>query len=53
MKDKAASPTVTNESVFLAGVIDAKENQDVPTVDITGAYIDAVNNHDVHMVLRG
>ncbi len=52
-KGEAASPTVTNESVFLTGVIDAKENRDVATVNITRAYLHTVNNHDVHMILRG
>ncbi len=52
-KEEAASPTVTNESVFMTGVIDAKERRDVATVDITGAYLHAVNNHDVHMILKG
>ncbi len=46
-------PTVTNESVVLTGVIDTKENWDVATVDITGAYLHAVNDKDVHMVLEG
>ncbi len=50
---EAASPTVTNESVFLTGVIDTKENRDIATVDITGAYLHAVNDHDVHMILAG
>ncbi|KAL7464347.1 hypothetical protein ACHAXS_004676 [Conticribra weissflogii] len=52
-REEAASPTVTNESVFLTGVIDAKEHRDVATVDITGAYLHAINDHDVHMVLEG
>ncbi len=50
-KGKDASPTVTNKSVFLTGVTDAKENQDMATVDITRAYLHAINDHDVHMVL--
>lgn len=52
-KEEAASPTVTNESVFLTVIIDAKEGRDVATVDITGAYLHAVNDHDVHMILEG
>ncbi len=52
-KEEAASPTMTNESVFLTGVIDAKEGQDVATFDITGTYLHAVNDHDVNMVLKG
>ncbi len=52
-REEAASPTVTNELVFLTGVIDAKEQRDVATVDIAGAYLHAVNDHDVHMVLEG
>ncbi len=38
---------------FLKGVIDAKENHDVATVDITRAYLNAVNDQDVYMVLEG
>ncbi len=52
-KDEAASPTVMNKSVFLTGVIDAKENRDVATVDIMGAYLHTINDHNVHMILEG
>ncbi len=52
-REEAASLTVTNKSVFITGVIDAKEDRDVATVDITGAYLHAINDHNVHMVLEG
>ncbi len=32
-KNRAAHPTVTNESVFLKGMIDAKEKQDAAMVE--------------------
>ncbi len=51
--NEAASPTVTYESVFLTRVIDAKENHNVASVYITGAYLCVVNDQDVHMVLEG
>ncbi len=52
-REEAASLTVTNKSVFITGVIGAKEDRDVATVDITGAYLHAINDHNVHMVLEG
>lgn len=39
--------------MFITGVIDAKEGRDVATVDIAGAYLHAVNDHNVHMLLEG
>jgi len=39
LRDKAASPTVISESVFIISTIDAKENRDVMTCDITNAFL--------------
>jgi hypothetical protein len=41
-KEDASSPTVTQDSVVLTCMIDAKENQDVATIDIPNAFIQTV-----------
>jgi len=41
-KGKAASPTVSQEALFLTTVIDAKEGRDVMTGDIPNAFIQAL-----------
>eukprot|EP00957_Ditylum_brightwellii_P103461 7883595-Ditylum_brightwellii.AAC.1 len=38
-REDAASPTVASESVLTTSVINAKENRDVVTTDIPGAYL--------------
>jgi len=40
-KHEAASPTAYVESIMITGVIDAKENRDVMTVDVPNAFIQA------------
>ena len=52
-KDDASSPTVTTESVLLSCVIDAKEQRDVATVDIPGAFMQGDQDETVHMHLEG
>ena len=52
-KEDASSPTVAIESVMLSSVIDAKENRDVATVDIPGAFMQADMDDVVHMRLEG
>ena len=39
LRDKAASPTVISESVFIMSSIDVKENRDVMTCDILNAFV--------------
>ena len=39
MREKAASPTVISESVFITSTIDAKENRDVMTCDIPNTFV--------------
>ncbi len=53
-KEDASSPTVAIEALMLSCVIDAKENRDVATVDIPGAFMqaDTVDN-TVHMKMEG
>ncbi len=41
-KEDASSPTVTQDSVVLTCMIDAKENRDVATIDIPNAFIQTV-----------
>ena len=52
-KDDASSPTVAMESVLLSCVIDAKEQRDVATVDIPGAFMQGDQDETVHMRLDG
>jgi len=52
-KEDASSPTVAIESVFLTSVIDAQENQDVATLDVPGAFMQAIMEDTVHMKLEG
>jgi Reverse transcriptase (RNA-dependent DNA polymerase) len=52
-KEEASSPTVAIESVMLSCVIDAKEQRDVATVDIPGAFMQADMDEVVHMRLEG
>ena len=40
-REETASPTVSQEAIFLTAVIDAKENRDVMTADIPNAFIQA------------
>ena len=52
-EDDASSPTVATESVLLSCVIDAKEQCNVATVDILGAFMQGDQDETVHMCLEG
>jgi hypothetical protein len=52
-KEEAASPTVALESEFVTAAIDAKENREVVTIDIPGAFLHATNNDYVVMRMNG
>jgi hypothetical protein len=52
-KEEAASPTVALESVFVTAAIDAKENREVVTIDIPGAFLHAANDDYVVMRMNG
>jgi hypothetical protein len=52
-KEDTSSPTVAIESVFITSVIDAHENQDVATIDVPGAFMQADMDDVVHMKLEG
>ncbi len=50
-KEDASSPMVTQGSVILTCMIDAKENQDVATIDIPNAFIQTVVEDSKDMVI--
>ena len=52
-KEEAAAPTVALESVFVTATIDAKEKQEVVTIDIPGAFLHADNDDYVIMKMNG
>ncbi len=52
-KEEAASPTVALESVFVTAAIDARENREVVTINIRGAFLHATNNDYVAMRMNG
>ena len=53
-KSDGSSPTVTTDSIFLTGVVDAREKRDVACMDIGSTYL-TVNNpdDDINIVLHG
>jgi hypothetical protein len=51
-KEEAALPTVALESVFVTAAIDARENREVVTVNIPGAFLHATNNNYVVMCMN-
>jgi Reverse transcriptase (RNA-dependent DNA polymerase) len=52
-KEDASSPTVAIDSLMLTCVIDAKENHDVATADIPGAFMQADMDEVLYMRLEG
>ena len=52
-KEDAAVPTVALESVFVTATIDAKEKQEVVTINIPGAFLHANNKDYVIMKMNG
>ena len=38
-KDETASPTISNDALMLTLLVDAWENRDVATADVSGAYL--------------
>ena len=52
-KEDTASPTVSTDSVFTIGAINAHENRDVATTDLPGAFLNTVTDELVFMVLKG
>ena len=52
-KEEAASLTVALESVFVTAAIDVKENREVVTIEIHGAFLHATNDDYVVMRMNG
>ncbi len=52
-KEEAATPTVALDLVFLTSTIDAKENREVVTINIPGAFLHADNKGYVIMKMVG
>jgi hypothetical protein len=52
-KEEASSPTVALESIFVTSTIVARENREVVTIDIPGAFLHAKNEDYVVMQMNG
>lgn len=52
-KEDATSPTATIEGIFFTSAIEAHEGRDVATIDCPGAFLSALSDEHVHMVLKG
>ena len=50
-KEDIISPKVKTESMFLFWVINAKENRDVATCDISGAFMPADMDEKIYVIL--
>ena len=44
---------VVTESIFMTGVIDAKEKREVAVLDIVNTFLQSDNDKTVNMLLRG
>ncbi len=51
-KEEAASPTVALESIFVMSTIDARENREVVTTDIPGAFLHTKNEDYIVMQMN-
>lgn len=51
--DEATSPTVSLEALMISIAIDAKEDREVATADVEGAYLNADMDDEVIMVFEG
>jgi len=52
-KTETSLPTVSLEASMLSCAIDTKEGRHVAVTDIPGAFLHAVMDQDVHMLLEG
>ena len=52
-KEQTGSPTISNDALFMTILVDAHENRDVATADITGAYLHAHMKDFVTMRFTG
>jgi hypothetical protein len=52
-KEDGTSPTVATDSILISATIDAHKGCDVPTINISGAFLNAYNNKETIMLLKG
>jgi hypothetical protein len=52
-KEDGASPTVATDSILISATIDAHKGRDVATIDIPDAFLNAYNNKETIMLLKG
>jgi hypothetical protein len=52
-KEDGASLTVTSDSILTSATIDTHKGHDVATIDIPGAFLNAFNNKEMIMLLKG
>ena len=52
-KEDGASPTVGTDSIMITITINAHERRTVATIDIPGAFLNAYNDKETFMLLRG
>ena len=52
-KADGSSPTVTTESIFFIGVVDARKGRSVAVLDVATAFLHAHNDERFIMLLRG
>jgi hypothetical protein len=55
-RGEASSPTAASEAILITGVIDAKQNRDVMTLDIPNAFVQtgiSLNGDTIIMKIRG
>jgi hypothetical protein len=52
-KEDGASPTVATDSIMITATIDAYEQRNVATIDIPGAFLNAYNDKETFMFLKG
>ena len=52
-KEETSSPTVSIEAILFSCMIDAMEGRDVATLDIPGAFMQAMIDEEVHIKFDG
>ena len=52
-KSDGSLPMVVTESIFMTGVVDAKEKRDVAVLDTATTFLQADNNKTLSVLLRG
>ena len=51
-KSDGSSPTVSTNSIFLTGVVDAHETQEIAILDTANAFLHVENDRKILMLLR-